>query len=41
MLKDRDFWGETPPPQLRQVRGSIGQVAEVQTKKSGLQMGQR
>ncbi len=40
MLKDRDFCGK-PPPNLRQRRGSIGQVVEVQTKKSGLLMGQR
>ena len=39
-VKDRDFWG-TPPPNLLQMGGSIGQVAEVQTKTSGLQMGQR
>ena len=37
----RQFLGKPPPPILRQMCGSIGQVAEVQTKKSGLQMGER
>ena len=39
MLKDRDFWGK--PQNLPQMGGSIGQIVEVQTKKSGLLMGQR
>ena len=30
MLKDRDFWGKNP--NLHQMRGSIGQVAEVWSK---------
>ena len=32
MLKDRDFCGKPPPPNWRQRRGSIGQVAEVWSK---------
>ena len=39
-VKRYGFLGETPQI-YPQMGGSIGQIVEVQTKKSGLQMGQR